>query len=446
MFVLLLTLLVPLQDDLSVKRAREIIGQIRHAARLYVGQHGGLPDSIETLINEKFLLVDSVPKDPWGNPIVFTRAGDKLTIRAAHKKRSVTAKLGVGRNYRRKTSLPERTTIMIGEAMRAYRRIHGEFPKEVKALIEEPAALLGSKQARGVRLAIASYGAAILIASRKVQPLNPKRTNELLERIEQLSSEDYKTREAAIEEIEEFGLDALPTIREAIRKTKDLEVASRLKRVTSHLEAERARTEKPVVGYVYHRTGGGFLNRSRRGSNERSTAATLKMILTAQENFKSNDLDRNGVNDYWTADVAGLYCLEVKVTSNAIAALNDIGVASADTTPYAGKFENSDIKYNSDFHLRENGVPKPRAGYLYRMMTHDPQGKPYAIDTDDSKVPVHNFRKFAVVATPAEYGVTGNSTYIVNEGAAIFRTDNGGKPVLKWPSAAELSRNWGKLQ
>lgn len=40
----------------------------------------------------------------------------------------------------------------------------------------------------------------------------------------------------------------------------------------------------------------------------------------------------------------------------------------------------------------------------------------------------------------------GRYTFIINEGVSVFRRDTGGKPVDSYPTAAELSRNWGKVR
>ncbi len=45
----------------------------------------------------------------------------------------------------------------------------------------------------------------------------------------------------------------------------------------------------------------------RRADNERTGGSMLASIRTAQEDFRRNDRDGNGANDFWTADVAGLH-------------------------------------------------------------------------------------------------------------------------------------------
>ena len=48
---------------------------------------------------------------------------------------------------------------------------------------------------------------------------------------------------------------------------------------------------------------------STRAGNERNTSASLKTLLTAEMDFKSNDRDGNQISDYWTANVAGLFTM-----------------------------------------------------------------------------------------------------------------------------------------
>ena len=52
----------------------------------------------------------------------------------------------------------------------------------------------------------------------------------------------------------------------------------------------------------------GYLS-SARASNERGASTTLKTFSTAEADFRANDKDWNHVNDFWTADVKGLYTM-----------------------------------------------------------------------------------------------------------------------------------------
>jgi prepilin-type N-terminal cleavage/methylation domain-containing protein len=211
------------------------------------------------------------------------------------------------------------------------------------------------------------------------------------------------------------------------------------------------------------------LLRARISSNERSASASLKAIVTAQENFHSNDLDRNRVNDYWTANVAGLYCLTSSHTGQPIAALNDIGVATADLDSmsggamgYSGDTDNdgeADVFYNPAALL---SPAQPKSGYVFQILLADEKGDSYLMDTDWRNGPVHNFGKYGFMAVPIQWDSTGNYCFIVNEGATVFRRDFGEttlKPqfyVPHWsfdtevacvyPPGPELSLRWSKIE
>src|SRR5438093_367005 len=47
--------------------------------------------------------------------------------------------------------------------------------------------------------------------------------------------------------------------------------------------------------------------RAQGASNERNASATLKSFASAEADFRANDRDNNRVNDFWVADVSGLY-------------------------------------------------------------------------------------------------------------------------------------------
>ena len=48
---------------------------------------------------------------------------------------------------------------------------------------------------------------------------------------------------------------------------------------------------------------------SRRASNERNAATSLKTLSSAEADFRANDRDWNHVNDFWTGDEKGLYTM-----------------------------------------------------------------------------------------------------------------------------------------
>ena len=156
-----------------------------------------------------------------------------------------------------------------------------------------------------------------------------------------------------------------------------------------------------------------------RASNERSASAYLRVLASAEADFRANDRDGNGVQDFWTADVAGLYAY----------GLIDRGVAEADARP------------------RVPLVPKPIPfhGYYFVAMETDnseDQDETLREDTDKKSGRVHHPAKFAFCAFPAEYRVTGGNTYIVNEGNTVLWRHTGGEPVFQWPSHEYQRHDW----
>lgn len=174
--------------------------------------------------------------------------------------------------------------------------------------------------------------------------------------------------------------------------------------------------------------------------NEKMAASALRDIHVVQVAFKEKDLDRNDVKDYWTADVAGLYCVRHKTAESSAGGLA-IDIASADASPYKGAYASNDYQY-------DKGMLKPhaaKAGYVYRMMEKAVDGALYATDPDRSGKKVHHTSAWAACAVPEKYGSTGKLTYIINQNAEMFRKDTAGKPVVQWPTEKVLGKEWEKV-
>lgn len=172
-------------------------------------------------------------------------------------------------------------------------------------------------------------------------------------------------------------------------------------------------------------------------ANERNASATIKSVVTAQENFRSNDLDRNQTNDYWVADVSGLY--RIVAGEQPIAALMDLAAAAADAAPAVPIDKEGEIH---GVRLAAMDAGKPKAGYRYAVVKQYASGdKTEAYDQADGR----NFGKFAVCAFPADYGVTGNLTFIIDESATVYQKDTGGKGVDVWPANLDEA-GWKKVE
>jgi hypothetical protein len=161
-----------------------------------------------------------------------------------------------------------------------------------------------------------------------------------------------------------------------------------------------------------------YERRKTQSSNERSASAALRDLAMAEADFRSNDRDKNGVNDFWTADVARLSTL----------GLIKPALGRADATRWNGK-----------------DLLVPFEGYLFAALEMDESETPpvaYRQDTDHKSGMVHNDAKFGFVAFPAEPDVTGRYIYISNENNTIFRRDLPCPVPKNWPTDDELKRYW----
>lgn len=152
--------------------------------------------------------------------------------------------------------------------------------------------------------------------------------------------------------------------------------------------------------------------------NERLAELTLKTIRMAQDTFKNSDMDRNGVADYWTRDVAGLHSMKDRSDSEIV--LIDPATAAADVSGARN--------YAS---LAQGAMPKH--GYWFQALTRDPDGDAYAADPDKDGKSWTNETRWGVAAYPAAHGVTGNSTFLITEEGTIWKKETGGEAVVACP-------------
>jgi type IV pilus assembly protein PilA len=206
---------------------------------------------------------------------------------------------------------------------------------------------------------------------------------------------------------------------------------------------------------------------SQRSSHERNSSTSLKTICVAEADFKANDRDSNKINDYWTADVKGLYTLTSNTTPGNAGGttdpplrLIDLSIATADadsvTAPAGG--ENMNI---STF-----GVVASKGGYWYVALTQDGNISGtdglYKQDTGGALAmgSVHNINRYGFITFPDSTSY-GKYVFIVNEGAAVYRCATTGSVRLGiavppgatgvnaayriWPDDANMKSWWSKL-
>jgi hypothetical protein len=157
------------------------------------------------------------------------------------------------------------------------------------------------------------------------------------------------------------------------------------------------------------------LNPNRRASNELNAATTLKTLASAQADFRANDRDQDGVNQFWRGDVAGLYALSPK--GGPPIRLIQREVAASDDRPVT----------------RLPGIRwKAHAGYRIRAIRHADEN-PNALDP----------QRFAFVAYP-ESPSAGRYMYVIDENNSVRSSAEcppGG--IFDFPTDQEL-RSWGR--
>jgi hypothetical protein len=165
----------------------------------------------------------------------------------------------------------------------------------------------------------------------------------------------------------------------------------------------------PVGGYGWRERGRQQLRR-----NHREAHRVLFDLARLEAAFKQDDLDRNGVSDYWTGDVAGL-----------MAAMPDRGgrpdwvrIARADPSrPDA----------------------EPHCGYWFLPIDFDVDGAPYRVHGQ----PRHP-SAFGFCAFPAEPGRTGQYVFILNQEGQIFSNWDVRARPTRWPAKNVLVMQWSK--
>ncbi|MBI4712846.1 MAG: DUF2950 family protein [Planctomycetes bacterium] len=173
-----------------------------------------------------------------------------------------------------------------------------------------------------------------------------------------------------------------------------------------------------------------------------AAALTSLRVLEAQEAiWKQQDIDGNGINDYWTYDIS-CFNRMYRADGQTKVGFIDIAFARADTNPATDMafLGNPAIEpwIGDTIDASDAATLTSKSGYLFRAMLTDENGVPYNQNPVGAQgVKVCNSTKFAFVAYPEAYGTSGVNTFIVNESGTVYCTDcgsgDGAKIVLQWP-------------
>ncbi len=214
--------------------------------------------------------------------------------------------------------------------------------------------------------------------------------------------------------------------------------------------------------------------RSRMSANQTSAVGSLDSILKMNAQFRSNDSDRNGENDYWVENVWGLHAVqsaggdEIELIPRSVGASDWEG--ENDAAP-------SDLTVSSF----PSGGPSAKSGYYVSMQagTDDSTtaggstscGTDYAGGDQDGTAGTvdggdyTNSNRFSVTAFPELYDNTGTKAYLLDEsgtswvvdakttltvnGGTVFsggddgpNTSSGTAPVECRPADGDLESEW----
>jgi hypothetical protein len=175
-------------------------------------------------------------------------------------------------------------------------------------------------------------------------------------------------------------------------------------------------------------------------ANERNAALTLKTLATAEADFRSNDRDGNHVNDFWVADVSGLWRILAK---GGALQLIELAVAVADARPAVTLDTAGALPSDAQTKLQIVGKAMTKAGYQFAAIEKYQDETGAFVKYDEGKG--RNLSRFGFCAYPAEYGAKGGkTTFVLTESNTLYRKDTGGKRVEQWSANPEKD-GWQRL-
>jgi len=206
--------------------------------------------------------------------------------------------------------------------------------------------------------------------------------------------------------------------------------------------------------------------RSRMSANQTSAVGSLDSILKMNAQFRSNDSERNGENDYWVENVFGLH--GVRSAGGDEIELIPETVANSD-------FEGTDDDINANptgftVSTFASGDLAPKSGY-YVSMQVGIGGSGSSCNTDyagsDGDTNYTNDNRYSVTAFPELYDNTGTKAYLLNASGTTYEIDakdgslsrkfngstgasgddtvnatDGTAPLRCQPSESDLDSNW----
>lgn len=160
-------------------------------------------------------------------------------------------------------------------------------------------------------------------------------------------------------------------------------------------------------------------------ANEVRAAGILRDLVDAEEDWKYQDLDRNGKPDYWTRDVTGFFAVDRTELAGKRGIPQEVALADPVGTRYYPK----ELKRMH---------PAPVSGYHFKALLMDERGWPYALDEDEDGTSNSNSTRYGFVAFPERWPGDGRLTFLVNQHGIVWQKDlDGALPPHKFPEDPE---------
>ncbi|MBI4833542.1 MAG: DUF2950 family protein [Planctomycetes bacterium] len=158
----------------------------------------------------------------------------------------------------------------------------------------------------------------------------------------------------------------------------------------------------------------------RMEANETVAIGSLKAIHAGEATWRQTSMSGTGKTDYWTYDVSTLYRMLKGGTPSAYITLD---LAKADVNCHPDDSIANGI--TQDWNVIKSTCG-PKAGYWIKALKEYEPGKPYNQNFyAGTNVACANDYRFGFCAFPAEYGVSGIRTFILNEQGIIYYKDLG---------------------
>ena len=170
-------------------------------------------------------------------------------------------------------------------------------------------------------------------------------------------------------------------------------------------------------------------------SDEAAAIEALHRIHAAELDFRRNDGDGNGVPDFWTGDLSGLY--RAAQPNGDPCAFLDPGIAAADKAPLP---PGSGTRPRLTVEL----PAKAWSGYWLRTL------KGLAVDGPDEDANAwENLRGFAFIAYPVKAGESGQRVFLMREDGIVWAKDAsaaGSEGPAEWPARGPEAEGWKKAK